>query len=114
VAGIADHITPWHNNYKTLQLVGSRPRFVLSTSGHIAALVNPPGNPKSTWQVNDALPDDPDEWLAGASTQKGSWWSDYVAWLSERSGGEVEAPGEFGGAGYEAVMRAPGTYVHES
>jgi poly(3-hydroxyalkanoate) synthetase len=87
---------------------------VLSTSGHIAALVNPPGNPKSTWQVNDALPDDPDEWLAGASTQKGSWWSDYVAWLAERSGGEVDAPSEFGGAGYEAVIRAPGTYVHES
>jgi class II poly(R)-hydroxyalkanoic acid synthase len=114
VAGIADHITPWHNNYKTIKLVGSRPRFVLSTSGHIAALVNPPGNPKSTWQVNDALPDDPDEWLAGASTQKGSWWSDYVAWLAERSGGEVDAPSEFGGAGYEAVIRAPGTYVHES
>ncbi len=114
VAGIADHITPWHNNYKTIKLVGSRPRFVLSTSGHIAALVNPPGNPKATWQVNDDLPDDPDDWLAGATTEKGSWWTDYVAWIGERSGGERDAPAELGGAGYEVITSAPGTYVHES
>ena len=48
VAGIADHITPWENCYRTTQLLGGTTRFVLSTSGHIAALVNPPGNPKST------------------------------------------------------------------
>jgi polyhydroxyalkanoate synthase len=114
VAGIADHITPWHSNYKTVKLVGSRPRFVLSTSGHIAALVNPPGNPKSTWQVNDALPEDPDEWLSGATMQKGSWWSDYVAWLEERSGGDRAAAVELGGTGYEVVTAAPGTYVYES
>src|SRR3954447_6448535 len=114
VAGIADHITPWHNNYKTIKLVGSRPRFVLSTSGHIAALVNPPDNPKSTWQVNDALPDDPEDWLAGATTEKGSWWTDFVSWLAERSGGERDAPTDLGGAGYEALDPAPGTYVHES
>ncbi|HSP38551.1 MAG TPA: alpha/beta fold hydrolase [Frankiaceae bacterium] len=114
VAGIADHITPWHNNYKTIKLVGSRPRFVLSTSGHIAALVNPPGNPKSTWQVNDALPDDPDDWLAEATTQKGSWWTDFVAWIAERSGGEHAAPTELGGNGYTPVAAAPGTYVLES
>jgi len=114
VAGIADHITPWHNNYKTIRLLGSRPRFVLSTSGHIAALVNPPGNPKSTWQVNDALPDDPDEWLAGATVEKGSWWSDYVIWLADRSGGERDAPQQLGGAGYEPLAPAPGSYVFET
>jgi polyhydroxyalkanoate synthase len=114
VAGIADHITPWHSNYKTIKLVGSRPRFVLSTSGHIAALVNPPGNPKSTWQVNDALPDDPDEWLAGATTEKGSWWTDYVVWLADRAGGEREAPTELGSAEHEPMTPAPGTYVFET
>jgi hypothetical protein len=58
VAGIADHITPWVNAYRSVHLLGSDPRFVLSTSGHIAALVNPPGNPKAT-RVNDELPEAP-------------------------------------------------------
>ena len=52
VAGIADHITPWQNCYRSTQLLGGDTRFVLSTSGHIAALVNPPGNPKATFQTN--------------------------------------------------------------
>ena len=52
VAGVADHITPWQSCYRTLSMLGGETRFVLSTSGHIAALVNPPGNPKATYQVN--------------------------------------------------------------
>ena len=56
VAGIADHITPWQSCYRSTQLLGSEPRFVLSTSGHIAAMVNPPGNEKASYQVNDRNP----------------------------------------------------------
>ena len=63
VAGIADHITPWQSNYRTTQLLGSEPRFVLSTSGHIAALVNPPGNEKASYQVNDDNPPEAEAWL---------------------------------------------------
>ncbi len=63
MAGIADHICPWENVYRSGKLFGSPPRFVLSTSGHIAALVNPPGNPKSTYRVAPELPEDPDQWL---------------------------------------------------
>ncbi len=51
VAGIADHITPWQNCYRSTQLLGGESRFILSTSGHIAALVNPPGSPKATYQT---------------------------------------------------------------
>ena len=71
VAGIADHITPWTSCYRSVHLLGSEPRFVLSTSGHIAAMVNPPGNEKATFRVNDALPADADEWLAGATMRPG-------------------------------------------
>lgn len=48
VAGIADHLAPWQNCYRSTQLLGGESRFVLSTRGHIAALVNPPGNPKAS------------------------------------------------------------------
>jgi polyhydroxyalkanoate synthase subunit PhaC len=113
VAGIADHITPWTNAYRTVHLLGSDPRFVLSTSGHIAALVNPPGNPKATYRVNDALPEDADAWLASATRTPGTWWGDWTAWLNERSGSERPAPEALGGAGYEPLADAPGTYVRE-
>jgi polyhydroxyalkanoate synthase len=113
VAGIADHITPWVNAYRTVHLLGSDPRFVLSTSGHIAALVNPPGNPKATYRTNDTLPEDADAWLASAARTPGTWWSDWTAWLNERSGSERPAPEMLGGDGYEPLGDAPGTYVLE-
>jgi polyhydroxyalkanoate synthase len=113
VAGIADHITPWQNAYRTTQMLGSEPRFVLSTSGHIAAMVNPPGNEKASFRTRDGNPPDAEEWLKTATQQPGTWWDDWVAWLSERSGDEHEAPAELGGAGYEPIDPAPGTYVHQ-
>mgnify|MGYP003556838773 CR=1 FL=1 len=67
VAGIADHITPWQSNYRSTHLLGSQPRFVLSTSGHIAAIVNPPDNPKASYRVAvEGEHDDPESWLAAA------------------------------------------------
>jgi polyhydroxyalkanoate synthase len=113
VAGIADHITPWVNAYRSGHLLGSRPRFVLSTSGHIAALVNPPGNPKASYRVNDELPDDAEAWLASATQTPGSWWGDWTGWLAEHSGSEREAPTELGGEGHPRLQAAPGTYVRE-
>ena len=111
VAGIADHITPWQNAYRTTQLFGSEPRFVLSTSGHIAAMVNPPGNEKASFQTRDGNPEDPDAWLEGASKQRGTWWTDWAAWLGERSGDERPAPKKPGGRGFKPLDPAPGTYV---
>jgi polyhydroxyalkanoate synthase len=114
VAGIADHITPWQNCYRSTQLLGGTSRFVLSTSGHIAALVNPPGNPKASFQVNKANPEDPDEWLRGAETQPGTWWTDASGWLAERCGGQRPARKQLGGAGLRPLVEAPGTYVFDS
>jgi polyhydroxyalkanoate synthase len=114
VAGIADHLTPWQNCYRTTQLLGGESRFVLSTSGHIAALVNPPGNPKATWQTNKANPADPQGWLRTVHTEQGSWWADALAWLGERCGAEKPAPQEPGGAGLPPLIDAPGTYVFDA
>jgi polyhydroxyalkanoate synthase len=114
VAGIADHITPWQNCYRTTQLLGGSSRFVLSTSGHIAALVNPPGNPKASFQVNKANPADPEDWLKSAETRPGTWWNDASAWLAERCGALRPAPEQLGGGGLRSIVEAPGTYVFDS
>jgi polyhydroxyalkanoate synthase len=113
VAGIADHITPWQSSYKTTQLLGSEPRFVLSTSGHIAAMVNPPGNEKASYQVHTENPPSAEEWLSGAAKLKGTWWDDWMEWLGERSGEEKKAPAKLGGGGHKPLDAAPGKYVLE-
>jgi polyhydroxyalkanoate synthase subunit PhaC len=113
-AGIADHITPWQNCYRTTQMLGGTSRFVLSTSGHIAALVNPPGNPRASYQVNKTNPGDPAQWLKSAETQPGTWWTDASAWLAERCGATRPAPEQLGGGGLRPLVEAPGTYVYDS
>jgi polyhydroxyalkanoate synthase subunit PhaC len=113
VAGVTDHICPWEQCYRSVQLLGGQSRFVLSTAGHIAALVNPPSNPKSSFRVNDACPAAPDEWLAGAAKHPGSWWTDHDAWLAERSGKQVPAPRSLGSDRHSPAGKAPGTYVLE-
>jgi len=116
VAGIADHLCPWQSCYQSTQMLGGNVRFVLSTSGHIAAMVNPPSNKKATFQVAETTPDNPaqpSEWLDRAVTVPGSWWPDYAAWLAERSGGKRERPPALGGPGFPAAEPAPGTYVFD-
>ena len=112
VAGVADHLCPWQSCYATTQLLGGDTRFVLSTSGHIASLVNPPTNPKSTWRTASPNTSDPAEWLASAHTEQGSWWTDFSRWVGERSGDEVDAPTELGG-GEPTLGPAPGTYIYD-
>src|SRR3954470_14293921 len=110
-AGIADHLCPWQACYRSTQLLGGDSRFVLSTSGHIASLVNPPGNPKSTFQVAESNPPSAEKWLAGAETVQGSWWPDFMTWLGERSGEELPAASV--GTEQEELAPAPGTYVSD-
>jgi polyhydroxyalkanoate synthase subunit PhaC len=113
IAGVADHLCPWQSCYRTTQLLGGQVTFVLSTSGHIASMVNPPTNPKATFQTAPDNPADPREWQAAASTVSGSWWPHYAAWLGERSGGPRKARARLGRKGYEVLSAAPGTYVHD-
>jgi polyhydroxyalkanoate synthase len=115
VAGQSDHIVPWQNAYRSTQLLGGDGRFVLSTSGHIQALVNPPGaQSRSSYRLADGHPPEPDAFLERAATHPGSWWPDYVAWLQERSGELRRAPRRLGSRAHRAIAKAPGTYVHAS
>ncbi|ABB11504.1 alpha/beta fold hydrolase [Burkholderia lata] len=114
VAGITDHITPWKGVYNTARTFGGDTRFVLSSSGHIQSLINPPGNPKAKYFSNPALPASADTWLADARTEKDSWWSDWRDWLATRSGERRDAPATLGSEAYPAGVQAPGTYVVEA
>ena len=111
VAGVADHICPWQSCYRSAQLLGGKPRFVLSSSGHIAALVNPADNKKSGYQVSDDVTADAESWQRTAPAERGSWWPDYASWLGARSGGQVPAPPELGDKHYPVIEPAPGSYV---
>jgi polyhydroxyalkanoate synthase subunit PhaC len=113
IAGIADHLCPWQSCYRSTQLLGGTTRFVLSTSGHIASMVNPPGNPKATFRTAPDNPPDPGAWLREAQTVPGSWWPDYSAWLAERGGGQRDAPDDPGGGAFRPMEAAPGSYVHD-
>lgn len=114
VGGVADHICPWQATYRSARLLGSKDnRFVLSTSGHIAALVNPPGNPKASYRTGPVDAEDAEQWLDSAQKFADSWWPDYVSWLGERSGPEVDAPKALGGEGLPPLGPAPGSYVME-
>ncbi|CAM2903033.1 PHA/PHB synthase family protein [Skermania piniformis] len=114
VGGIADHICPWQATYRSAQLLGSKDAtYVLSSSGHIASLVNPPGNPRASFRAGPVDERDAAEWLASTEKSKDSWWPHYVAWLAERSGPEVDAPMMLGGEGFLPLAPAPGSYVHE-
>jgi poly(3-hydroxyalkanoate) synthetase len=77
VAGLNDHIVPWENAYRSALLLGGAMRFVLSTSGHVQALVNPPApDSRSSYRTAPARHGQPEQWLDGAVTSRGSWWSD--------------------------------------
>jgi polyhydroxyalkanoate synthase len=109
VAAVDDHIVPWQGSYQTTQLFKGDFRFVLSSSGHIAGIVNPP-NPKSRLWTNDDLPPDPEDWRAGARETHDTWWNDWIAWLTVRSGAQVPARAP-GSTRHPATVDAPGSYV---
>ena len=112
LAGNTDHITPWKACYRTTGMLGGKKQFVLSNSGHVQAIVNPPGNPKARYFTNGTLPTTPDEWLGGAREHEGSWWEHWSAWLRERSGPEVAAPHRVGSRAHQVLGPAPGEHVH--
>jgi polyhydroxyalkanoate synthase len=110
---VTDHLTPWKGCYRTTQMLGGESTFVLSYSGHIASLVNPPGNPKAHYWVGGEPGADPDEWLAGAKRQEGSWWEAWSAWVSPKSGDRRPAPIGLGSPAHPELAPAPGLYVRD-
>jgi polyhydroxyalkanoate synthase len=111
--GITDHLTPWQGCYRTTQLIAGPSTFVLSNAGHIASLINPPGNPKASYYTAGSPGPDPDEWLAGAQQHTGSWWEDWADWILGRSGDERPAPTKLGSHRHPVLDPAPGRYVRD-
>ena len=112
VAGMNDHITPWDSVYRSALLLGGERRFLLSNSGHVQSILNPPGNPKSNYVEHDQLSSDPRAWYYDAQQHEGSWWPTWLKWIQERSGTERATRMELGNANFPAMEAAPGTYVH--
>jgi len=112
VAGLTDHITPWKACYRTPALLGSRNvEFVLSSSGHLQSLINPPGHPKAKYFRSTQIKPTPDEWAAGAEEHNGSWWPRWGSWLKERAGAQKPAPKTVGNDAFPPIYAAPGRYV---
>ena len=113
IAGLSDHITPWQGCYNTAKLYGPRSTFVLSNSGHIQSLLNPPGNPKASFWAGATHATTPDAWLGQAEKHSGSWWPHWLEWIKARSGEMTAAPAALGSAQNPPLAPAPGQYVME-
>ncbi len=110
---VNDHLTPWTGCYRTTQLLSGPTTFVLSNAGHIASLVNPPGNPKATYWTDGDLGPDPQAWLATATRRTGSWWEAWVDWELAQSGDQRPAPQRLGNDRLPPLEPAPGSYVRD-
>ncbi len=111
VGAISDHITPWEACYETVNLLGGKPEFVLSSQGHIQALVNPAGNPKGKYYVNTDRADSAEAWREKSVEHNGSWWDHWATWLKSHGGRRINAPTEPGSPAFPPIMPAPGAYV---
>jgi polyhydroxyalkanoate synthase len=108
-----DHIVPWRTAFASTRLLGGRMQFVLSASGHIAGVINPASKNRRNYWLNPQPEQDPDRWLAGATSQPGSWWKHWADWLAQYGGAEVAARSALGGGIHREIEPAPGRYVKE-
>jgi polyhydroxyalkanoate synthase subunit PhaC len=109
-----DHIVPIGGAYASTQVFPGKKRFVMGASGHIAGVINPPAAGKRSHWVSNAtkFPADVNDWIASATEHKGSWWTDWAAWLKPLAGKQIAAPKTYGrGKTYAAIEPAPGRYV---
>ncbi len=104
-----DHIVPWRSAYATTGLVSGPTRFVLSSGGHIAGIVNPPG-PKGWYLTGDEVPPNADDWRRTATKNNGSWWEDWSRW-SAQNAGDLTPPPPTGSASYPVLGVGPGRYI---
>ncbi|MGQ0576619.1 MAG: PHA/PHB synthase family protein [Pseudonocardia sp.] len=111
VTAETDHIAPWQGVYRGAAKLGGTVRFVMSNSGHIAGVVNPPSPKSKHWYGESAeLPADPAQWRASAGEHQASWWEDWTPWIAERAGAERTPPAT-GSATHPVLSDAPGGYV---
>jgi polyhydroxyalkanoate synthase subunit PhaC len=109
VGAVNDHIVPWHASYQATRLLGGPVRYVLTSGGHIAGIVNPPG-PKAWYLTGPDGTASAAKWRSAAQRQDGSWWADWAQWAGARAGQHVPPP-SMGSPRYPALASAPGSYV---
>jgi polyhydroxyalkanoate synthase len=114
-----DHVAPWKSVYKIHLLTDTEVTFLLTSGGHNAGVITPPGHPRRIYQVSTLASDapyrDPDRWQIETPVHKGSWWPEYQSWLAEHSGSPVKPPSMgMPDAGYPVLADAPGEYVHQT
>ena len=115
VASREDHIVPWRSAYRSTQLLGGEPTFVLGASGHIAGVVNPPDEaPAQLLDESARSRNRADDWFAEATSHPGSWWPHWGKWLARHAGAWHAAPQAAGDARYPPLEPAPGRYVLEA
>jgi polyhydroxyalkanoate synthase len=108
---LTDHLTPWRGCYRTTQLMSGDSTFILSNAGHIASLVNPPGNPKAHYFAGPEPQGDADAWLEKATRHQGTWWEHWTDWVIQRAGQEHPPPTRLGSRRHQPLEAAPGLYV---
>ena len=113
IATREDHIVPWKTAYASARLLKGKIESVLAASGHIAGVINPASKNRRNYWLNPALEEDPERWLAAATSHQGSWWTHWANWLAQSGGAQISARGEPGGARYREIEPAPGRYVKE-
>ncbi|WP_231912961.1 PHA/PHB synthase family protein [Sterolibacterium denitrificans] len=115
VGAADDHIAPWRQTFRVNNFVCGSKRNVLSSSGHILGIVNPPVNPpkREYWVGTAERHDTPESWHERAEHRQGSWWEDWMAWLKPQAGKLVKA-GPTTTREYPALGDAPGEYVRET
>jgi polyhydroxyalkanoate synthase subunit PhaC len=112
VGAVTDHLTPWKACYRASTYLGSKDiTFALSNGGHVAALVNPPGNPKAYHYIGPATAPDAESWQEQSPKLTGSWWESWAKWCVARSGKQIAAPKQLGSKVFPPKVDAPGEYV---
>lgn len=114
VAGKTDHITPWKPCYLTSHLFGGDCEVVVTSTGHIQTIVNPPGKARASYHAGPATGPDAEAWLVGTEKHTGSWWPHWAQWITARSGEQGPAPDRLGSRTHPAGDPAPGHYVLET
>ncbi len=105
-----DHIAPLQSVFRVSRFMGGETRLVVSGSGHIAGVVNPPAAKKYQYWTNENDAPSVEEWLKGATEHPGSWWPDWLQWITPRSGKKIPAP-KPGSGKLKTIEDAPGSYV---
>ncbi len=113
-----DHVAPWRSVYKIHRFAHSPVTFLLTSGGHNAGVISPPGHPRRRYRVHTSQPEDlllhADDFLAQTPVSQGSWWPAWLDWMRARSGNKVNPP-QMGATeqGYAPLEDAPGTYIHQ-